>query len=194
MDTQYNAHYKFKGIEISEKISMWFTVALERDVKILWSLPKQEIDQKKKLPWKMYTKDDKFGNFNWSASIHLINQASLDYVEKKIRENHENLENFDGLTYENFRPNILIDTGTAFSEDLLTELRAGNVLFRFVGPTIRCNVVRVNAANENSGENEPISTLSKFRAFPGFGVAFGNYYAVDLLQNQRVFEDILPEN
>ena len=96
----------------------------------------------------MYTKGDKFGNFNRSASLHIINQASLDYVEKKIRANHENLENFDGLTYENFRPNILIETDKAFSEDLFTELRAGSILFRLVGPTIRCNVVRVNAATE----------------------------------------------
>ena len=47
---------------------MWFTVALGRDVKILRSPPKQETDQKKKLPWNMYTKgEDKFGNFNRSA-------------------------------------------------------------------------------------------------------------------------------
>ena len=68
----------------------------------------------------------------------------------------------------------MIDTSTAFSEDLLIELRVGNILFRFIGPTIRSTFVRVNAENEKDcGENELISTLSKFRAFPGFGVAFG---------------------
>ena len=43
------------------------------------------------------------------------------------------------------------------------------------------------------GENEPISTLTKFRAFKGSGVAFGTYYAIDLLNSKNVFEEMLPK-
>ena len=130
----------------------------------------------------MYTRDDQFGNFNRAASLHIINKTSMEYLEKRVRESHELVENFDGLGHYHFRPNIVVDTKEVFSEDYLVELRAGNVFMRFVGPTIRCNVIRINAANGKViGENEPISTLSKFRAFKGAGVAFGNYYAIDLI-------------
>ena len=151
--------------------------------------------QKKVKPNNMYTKDDSFGNFNRAASLHVVNKTSMEYLEKKVRANHETLENFDGLGHWHFRPNMVIDTGEVFSEDYLVELRASNVLLRFVGPTIRCNVIRINAANGKViGENEPISTLSKFRAFRGAGVAFGNYYAIDMLQSKDVYEYIMPSN
>ena len=39
-DTQYK-DWKFKGFEMPKEISEWFTIAIDREVKILRSPPKQ---------------------------------------------------------------------------------------------------------------------------------------------------------
>ena len=94
---------------------------------------------------------------------------------------------------ENFRANIVLDTGVAWSEDDFCELRVGSALVRSVGPTARCPVIRVNWDKPGlQAEYEPYSTLSTFRTLPGFGVIFGMYYQVELLSNNRLYSEVLP--
>ena len=79
-------------------------------------------------------------------------------------------------------------------EDNLLELRAGACLLRNVGPTTRCNYIRVNLDKHTRvGEHEPYSTLSSFRMVPGLGVVFGQFYQMEILSSNRLWNKILPK-
>ena len=81
------------------------------------------------------------------------------------------------FSVEQFRPNIVLDTGISYSEDKLAELRVGPLLLRQSGPANRCNVIRMNLEKRCFvDEHEPYSTLGTYRTLPGCGVVFGNYY------------------
>ena len=72
---------------------------------------------------------------------------------------------------------MVIEWPKSFAEDSFFELRAGPALMRNVGPTLRCNDIRVNYEKlEFVKKREPYSTLASFRTNPGVGICFGMYY------------------
>ena len=86
----------------------------------------------------------------------------------------------------------MIDT-EAWREDDFNELRVGPVLMRSSGPCWRCNTIRTNLdKHELIDEFEPMSTLGTFRTCPGIGVVFGMYYQIEILDNKRLYGNILP--
>ena len=63
--------------------------------------------------------------FTIAAALHIVNKASVDDLEKRVKARHPNgLDNFYFST-ELFRPNLVIDTGVSYSEDKIAELRVG---------------------------------------------------------------------
>lgn len=83
---------------------------------------------------------DKVKGYTSEAPIHLINEASVRYLEeqvKKRRNGREMPENWD-LRRETFRANIYIDIPEVYREDCLSEMRVGPLLMRSTGPSIRC--------------------------------------------------------
>ena len=55
--------------------------------------------------------------FNSGGSFHIINKASLDELESRIKAKYpDGLEN-DYLSTEQFRPNIVVDLDKAYAED-----------------------------------------------------------------------------
>ena len=115
--------------------------------------------------------------FTTDAALHIVNKASVDDLRKRVLEQYpEGLPDFF-VDAEQFRSNIVIDSGLAFSEDLYAEMRIGSFLLRNAGPTARCNAIRTNWDEQKRvGEEEPYRTLSKFRNLPGLGILFGMYY------------------
>jgi uncharacterized protein YcbX len=90
------------------------------------------------------TEGDTRKTFTTDAALHIVNLASVDELRKKVLEQYsEGLPDFY-VNAEQFRSNIVIDSGKAFSEDLYAEMRIGCCLMRNAGPTARCNAIRTN--------------------------------------------------
>lgn len=87
---------------------------------------------------------------------------------------------------EQFRSNLVIETGEGFSEDTFIEMRIGSCLMRTAGPCIRCNAIRTNYDTKGRvDEEEPNRTLKKFRNAPDVGIIFGMYYQQEILDAQE---------
>jgi uncharacterized protein YcbX len=83
-----------------------------------------------------------------------------------------------------FRPNFIIDSKEAYSEDKMQEARIGNTLFRLVGYCSRCKAVANNYETcDRNPEMEPNPTLAKYRKHE-LGTLFGTYHQVDIIPSQ----------
>ena len=92
----------------------------------------------------------------------------------------------------NFRPNFVIDTKEAYSEDQYVEMRLGQCFFRNIGPTFRCNDIRTDFEKKAKiPEHEPNKTLTKYRTVPTLGIAFGMYYVMEIIENSSLYNEIL---
>jgi len=98
-------------------------------------------------------------------------------LRSKVKARHPDEADAFEVNFECFRPNLVIETGEAYSEDLYAEMRVGTLLLRNVGPTIRCNAVRMNwDKNDRYEDKEPNATLQQYRNVKGLGNLFGMYY------------------
>ncbi len=72
---------------------------------------------------------------------------------------------------DRFRPNLVFAGGTAYGEDLWSDFRIGDQLFRGVKPCARCMMTTID--QQTSAQNaEPLRTLSTYRK-QGNKVLFG---------------------
>jgi hypothetical protein len=91
-----------------------------------------------------------------------------------------------------FRPNIIIDTGVAYEEDLFQEFRIANTFVRNVGFCSRCKAVSNNyETNDRNPELEPNPTLAKYRKHE-LGTLFGTYHMVEIIPSEEHFKKLLP--
>lgn len=142
--------------------------------------PKRHIHKRDGDLRKTYTSD---------CAFHMVNQSSVVDLRRRVKESHpEGLENFY-VDFEQFRPNFVVNTGTAYSEDNFSEMRIGPCLFRTAGPCIRCNAIRTNWNEKvRVAEEEPNRTLKKFRQVDGLGILFGMYYQQEILTETEYSE------
>ncbi|WP_408646923.1 YcbX family protein [Vibrio aphrogenes] len=97
----------------------------------------------------------------------LISQSSLD--ELNARSPHPIQHSM-----AQFRPNIVVTGTQAFAEDGWKRFRIGEVEFEVVKPCMRCVLTTVNPKTAmRSEKNEPLNTLSTFRADESGGIFFG---------------------
>ena len=159
--------YKFFSHVYPEEVNRWFAAAIELEgVKVLRASHKKTNDLVTFTYYKK--KEDQMKGFLRAACLHILNEVSCGNLDRKIRARYpQGLKNYAGQIHDMYRPNIVVDTGEAFSEDHIKEMRAGAALLRFTGPAIRCNQTRVNVDTESFiGENEPYSTLNTYRLVP----------------------------
>jgi len=121
---------------------------------------------------------DKRKMFYADAAFSLINKSSVDDLRARVQKKHpEQAAEYANISHEIFRPNLLVDTGAAYSEDLFTEVRVGTCMLRCAGPSIRCNTIRCNYEEKRKyEETEPNSTLNKYRFMEGYSIIFGMFY------------------
>ncbi|MEO1594352.1 MAG: MOSC N-terminal beta barrel domain-containing protein [Pseudomonadota bacterium] len=68
------------------------------------------------------------------------------------------------VTARNFRPNLVIETQTAFEEDDWHTIDVGGVPFRVISPCSRCVFTTVDpATGAKRADREPLATLSGYR-------------------------------
>ncbi len=66
------------------------------------------------------------------------------------------------LSWNRFRPNLLIDTNVAHEEDKWKKIRIGEVVFQMIKPCVRCNVITINQETADISK-EPLRTLATYR-------------------------------
>ncbi|XP_034181029.1 mitochondrial amidoxime-reducing component 1 isoform X1 [Osmia lignaria lignaria] len=114
-----------------------------------------------KEPWKKYTevyqtiRNEDTGLFCDLASYMLMTVQSVDKLNEKLETPVPALQ---------FRPNILLYTKEAFSEDDWEWIKIGErAVVRNVKPCTRCKFVLVNPDNGVMDDEEPLKTLKTFR-------------------------------
>lgn len=175
---------KVKGVPCGEVYDKWFSEFLEKEVILLRSAP----GFKKELPrnlLKWSKEDDLSKGFVSKAAIHLVNEASTRDLRDRVLARYSDPEERQKIAVETiaFRPNFIIDTMVPWEEDLLQEVRIGNLMMRLVGFCARCKAVACNYnTNERNPELEPNPTLASFRKHE-LGTLFGTYHQVDVIKS-----------
>ena len=84
------------------------------------------------------------------------------------------------ITFQRFRPNIILKGGEPYQEDSWKRLQIGHVVLRAARPDIRCLVTTQDPLTGQVLGAEPLRTLAKYRKVEG-GVIFGMYYIPETL-------------
>ncbi len=104
-----------------------------------------------------------------SASIHIIGQSSLDYVNEE-RERAGSPK----VSCKCFRPNIVTSDHAPFEENRWKVLRIGGTLFERRKLTERCSIIDVDPDTGERGAGV-LKTLASFRNQNG-KIYFGTYF------------------
>jgi hypothetical protein len=184
---------KGQGVRQGKEFDEWFTKFLGREVMVLRSVT----SSKKGLPLdvlKWGTSEDTTRTFVSKAVFHTVNEASTKDLEKRVLERYPDPEEREKIQVSSmaFRPNIIIDTGVPYDEDLIQEFRIANTFARNVGFCARCKAVTVNYdTNERNPELEPNPTLNTYRKH-ALGTLFGTYHMVEIIPDEATFKKLLP--
>ena len=138
--------------------------------------------------------EDQTRTFVSKCVFHLINEASTKDLEQRVLAKYPDPADRAKIKVTSlaFRPNIIIDTGVPYEEDLLQEFRIGSTMVRNVGFCSRCKVVANNyETNEHNPELEPNPTLASYRKHE-LGTLFGTYHMVEIIPSVDIFKKLLP--
>lgn len=102
------------------------------------------------------------GLYSDLASVLLVNQKSVDDLNKRLENS--------SVTSNNFRPNIVIDglNMEPYAEDEWEWIKIGEVLFRNIKDCTRCIMITMNPdTGIRSLDREPLKTLKEYRISKG---------------------------
>jgi hypothetical protein len=100
-----------------------------------------------------------------SAPVHLISEASLEDLNTRLKE---------PVTIDRFRPNIIVRGCGPYEEDTWKEIRINDAHFAVSDSCKRCVFTTLDPITlHRDPEQEPLSTLSGYRANENGGIAFG---------------------
>ncbi|KAL0477529.1 molybdenum cofactor sulfurtransferase [Acrasis kona] len=131
-------------------------------------------------------------NFSNEAQFLMVSRASLDDLNNRLFD--EVTESSDWLI-ERFRPNLVVEGNIApYSEDLIKQLRIGNVEMSVVDLCNRCTMICVDRETLTV-TSEPLRTLMQYRR-DGSRVLFGILLSLKTItpQNLRVHDKVIFEN
>lgn len=86
----------------------------------------------------------------------ITNLASLEKLNTHFPSNSE-------IGMARFRPNIILTGAQPFEEDIIHEIKIGDVTLEFVKPCTRCMITTIDQRNGISLSDEPLRTLGKVR-------------------------------
>lgn len=79
-----------------------------------------------------------------AGALYISNTKSIMDLNDRLADNEK-------VSYRNFRPNILIETGTTYEEDNFKFLQINNVNFAYLKPCDRCVLTTVNPDTGKEG-------------------------------------------
>lgn len=84
-------------------------------------------------------------------------------TESSLEKLQQNLPAGSTVDMDRFRPNIVLAGAEPFEEDVLYEIKIGDVVLEMVKPCKRCVMTTVDQHSGEKADNEPMSTLAKLR-------------------------------
>ena len=140
--------------EVNPEISQWFSQHLQKSCRLMRISSTFERMHKKK------------GNLEMSLSdgypYLVVGTGSLANLNTLLDQD---------VVMDRFRPNIVVHTDTAHTEDTWGEYAIGSAGFKSSHPCARCNLITINPDTALAGK-EPLKTLSTYRKV-GNRVNFG---------------------
>jgi uncharacterized protein len=141
----------------NERVNHWFSNQLSKNVKIGYL--EKENDR---VHHSSYLSGPQAVSLADGYPYLILGTASIDFLRKKASQ---------AISYDRFRPNIVIESEIPHEEDAYTEFQIGDAIFKNVKPCVRCMVPSINQ-NTAVISKEPLKTLSKYRKF-GAKIDFG---------------------
>lgn len=146
----------FIAYKTRDRVDDWFSTLLGEPVHLLFS-GEQSNRHREKLGHNV--------SFADGYPLLLISEASLEELNRRCSVPQ---------TMTQFRTNLVASGVSPFAEDSWKTIRVGDVVFDLVKPCERCIMTTANPNTGKFDENqEPLKTLSTFRANEEGGVFFG---------------------
>ena len=157
------------AIDQGDEVAQWLQRALKIDT--VCRLVKQS-DQHIRAIDPFYSKKLKQPvSFADGFPFLLANTASLDDLNQRLAQKYG--DETPHIEMINFRPNIVVETPTAFIEDSWKKIQIGSNEFSVVKPCTRCIVTTTNQeTGVRNALTEPLLTLSEYRKKRA-GIMFG---------------------
>lgn len=152
---------QFQAIDQGERAAAWFAAVLGGARRLVWFGPGSS-----RLIDPTYSpRADAETAFTDGYQVLIALDASLADLNARLAE---------PVPMARFRPNIVVQGGTAWSEDRWREVTVGELTFDAVKPCARCVVTTIDQqSGARDPRQEPLRTLAAFRTFPGLGAIFG---------------------
>lgn len=144
----------------SDKINKWFSEFLSSNCRLVF-MPEES--RRTINPFYAVRKFKDTVSFADGYPFLLIGENSLFDLNEKLEK---------PLPMDRFRPNFVIKNSEAFAEDNWKKIRIGDTVFHVVKPCARCVMTTIEQSKGEKDGQEPLRTLSKYRAKNG-KVLFG---------------------
>jgi uncharacterized protein YcbX len=149
------------AIDQGEAAAAWFAMVLGRARRLVWFGP----GSTRPIDPKYSPRPDAETAFTDGYQVLITREASLADLNARLAK---------PVPMERFRPNIVVQGGAAWSEDLWREVVVGDLTFDAVKPCARCVVPTTDQqTGVRNPQQEPLRTLASFRTVPGLGAIFG---------------------
>ncbi|CAG9000229.1 MAG: putative protein YcbX [Candidatus Celerinatantimonas neptuna] len=114
--------------------------------------------------------------------VLLIGQASLDALNEYTGRSDQMLQ---------FRPNLVVDSGTPYAEESWQIIRIGDVELMAVKPCGRCQVTTLDPHTAIfDPADEPLKSLEKFHSMENGKIVFGQYFVVTKAGGARLGDKV----
>jgi len=135
-------------LEVSKKVSAWFSRLLERELRLVVREPNAS-RYKKLIKGPTQTKV----SFADGYPYLIIGTASLEELNTKLER---------PVNIHRFRGNIIVDTTEAHEEDTWDKITVGDTQLEIIKPCARCQVINIDQGTADKSK-EPLKTLATYR-------------------------------
>jgi len=140
------------AIEADQEVNQFFSRELDMPCRLVY-MP----EESHRFADSTYAGDRQLTSFSDAYPLLLIGSGSLRELNRRLRENSES-----EMSWDRFRPNIVVATDEPHVEDSWSVFTLGNVEARGVKLCSRCVVTTIDQSSAVTGK-EPIRTLAKYR-------------------------------
>ncbi|MEE9373087.1 MAG: MOSC N-terminal beta barrel domain-containing protein [Saprospiraceae bacterium] len=169
--------YDIAGISVGNNIDQWFSEYLLQEVHMLYTA-----DQKRPVLSEHGGKKGDIISFADQAPILLLSEESLTDLNRRL---------LAPITFQRFRPNIVVSGCEAYAEDNWKEIKIGECTFEVIQKCERCIFTTIDPKTKiKHPQKEPLKTLATYRKNINGGVDFGVHLVPKKLGEIHLSEEI----
>jgi uncharacterized protein len=151
------------AIECTNEVNQFFSQEINRDCRLVY-MP----DATERLSDIRYSGTRALTSLADAFPLLLVGSQSLELLNQRLIETNE-----PALSWDRFRPNVVVHTSDPHEEDAWAEFRMGNVEARGVKLCSRCVMTTIDQSSA-LGSKEPLRALATYRNIGG-KIMFGQH-------------------